>query len=160
MKSSRSLSTTLAALDLAGGLLSAQSRHRSRSSDSVALPERVVPEAPPAEAIPAPPPATPNPSPAVGPRAPVKDPAATPRPTAAKPGKKGEILLNFQGASLTDVLNYLSEAAGFVDRAGSAGDRHRERGQPPADHARRRRSICSIPCSSRKATSPSATGAS
>lgn len=28
--------------------------------------------------------------------------------------KKGEILLNFQGASLNDVLNYLSEAAGFV----------------------------------------------
>jgi general secretion pathway protein D len=30
-----------------------------------------------------------------------------------KPGK-GEILLNFQGAPLGDVLNYLSEAAGFV----------------------------------------------
>lgn len=30
-----------------------------------------------------------------------------------KPGK-GEIIMNFQGASLNDVLNYLSEAAGFV----------------------------------------------
>ena len=29
------------------------------------------------------------------------------------PGK-GEIVLNFQGASLSDVLNYLSDAAGFV----------------------------------------------
>ena len=37
-------------------------------------------------------------------------PEAKPAPVAAK----GTIMLNFQGASLTDVLNYLSEAAGFV----------------------------------------------
>ncbi|HEV7867617.1 MAG TPA: secretin N-terminal domain-containing protein [Chthoniobacteraceae bacterium] len=37
-------------------------------------------------------------------------PVVTP---AAVPGEKG-IMLNFQGASLTDVLNYLSEAAGFI----------------------------------------------
>jgi general secretion pathway protein D len=42
-------------------------------------------------------------------------PAAAPVPglPVVKPGK-GEIMLNFQGASLNDVLNYLSEAAGFV----------------------------------------------
>src|SRR5262249_44626520 len=39
--------------------------------------------------------------------APAKD-AAPPTPV------KGGILLNFQGASLTDVLNYLSEAAGVI----------------------------------------------
>jgi general secretion pathway protein D len=52
---------------------------------------------------------------------PPKTPAAAPIPLtkivevkpAVKPGK-GEIVLNFQGASLNDVLNYLSEAAGFV----------------------------------------------
>ncbi len=37
-------------------------------------------------------------------------PEAKPAPVAVK----GTIMLNFQGASLTDVLNYLSEAAGFV----------------------------------------------
>jgi len=59
------------------------------------------------------------------------DPALTPKAPAApvKPGvpattttttttvtapAKGGIMLNFQGASLNDVLNYLSEAAGFV----------------------------------------------
>ncbi len=36
-----------------------------------------------------------------------------PLPPLPKPGK-GEILLNFQGAALSDVLNYLSDAAGFV----------------------------------------------
>jgi type II secretory pathway component GspD/PulD (secretin) len=42
-------------------------------------------------------------------------PIAEPAPAAAPqtPAGKG-ILLNFQGAQLTDVLNYLSEAAGFV----------------------------------------------
>jgi type II secretory pathway component GspD/PulD (secretin) len=49
-------------------------------------------------------------------RAPAKP--ASP-PPASNPAKipaaaKGEILLNFQGAQLSDVLNYLSEAAGFV----------------------------------------------
>jgi general secretion pathway protein D len=49
-------------------------------------------------------------------------PAAQPAPAAAAaapvPGlpnyKPGGVMMNFQGASLTDVLNYLSEAAGFV----------------------------------------------
>ncbi|MGB8170384.1 MAG: secretin N-terminal domain-containing protein, partial [Chthoniobacteraceae bacterium] len=39
------------------------------------------------------------------------------RPAEVKPAPvlgKGEIMLNFQGASMNDVLNYLSEAAGFV----------------------------------------------
>jgi general secretion pathway protein D len=50
-----------------------------------------------------------------------KQPAAAGNPAvipnaASSPVKppKGNILLNFQGAALTDVLNYLSEAAGFV----------------------------------------------
>ena len=34
--------------------------------------------------------------------------------TTTPPQPKQEIMLNFQGASLSDVLNYLSEAAGFV----------------------------------------------
>lgn len=47
-------------------------------------------------------------------RAPAK-PAPAAKPSApATPPAKGEILLNFQGAQLSDVLNYLSEAAGFV----------------------------------------------
>jgi general secretion pathway protein D len=50
-----------------------------------------------------------SPTPAVTP-----SPVATPVPAAVKPTAKGEILLNFQNASLADVLNYLSEAAGFV----------------------------------------------
>ncbi len=42
-------------------------------------------------------------------------PAPTaPAPAAPAPPTKGGIMLNFQGAALTDVLNYLSEAAGFV----------------------------------------------
>jgi len=42
--------------------------------------------------------------------------AATPSPARGSipPQPKNEILLNFQGAQLSDVLNYLSEAAGFV----------------------------------------------
>ena len=43
-------------------------------------------------------------------------------------------MLNFQGASLTDVLNYLSEAAGFVIVQEAPRERHGERDEPPADH--------------------------
>ena len=44
-----------------------------------------------------------------------QQPATSPQPMPAQPPSgKGEILLNFQGAQLSDVLNYLSEAAGFV----------------------------------------------
>lgn len=69
----------------------------------LALPERVAPN---------------NPPPIVGPvleldprvRGSNPPAAAQPVPPAPKTG----IMLNFQGASLADVLNYLSEAAGFV----------------------------------------------
>ncbi len=70
----------------------------------------------------APPPIIPptgtSPMPAVAPTSlepplPVADVPLTPV-KEPKPPVKGGILLNFQGASLTDVLNYLSEAAGFV----------------------------------------------
>ena len=40
--------------------------------------------------------------------------AAAAAPAARPAAAKGTIMLNFQGTSLTDVLNYLSEAAGFV----------------------------------------------
>lgn len=63
---------------------------------------------------------SPTPSPEASPTpAETPAPVATPAPSATpvpveKPSAKGEILLNFQNASLADVLNYLSEAAGFV----------------------------------------------
>jgi len=42
-------------------------------------------------------------------------PAAFPQPAASPaPDGKGGIRLNFQGAALSDVLNYLSDAAGFI----------------------------------------------
>ena len=46
--------------------------------------------------------------------APLPNLEATPLAPAPKPGGKGGVILNFQNASLTDVLNYLSEAAGFI----------------------------------------------
>lgn len=83
----------------------------------------------PAPQDPAPPPIIPSPA-KVEPELPAKElaqavpaapavpgaPAPSPARAASIPGlpDKGGILLNFQGASLTDVLNYLSEAAGFV----------------------------------------------
>jgi general secretion pathway protein D len=47
---------------------------------------------------------------------PLRAPAAPTAPAtpSTPPQPKNEILLNFQGAQLSDVLNYLSEAAGFV----------------------------------------------
>ena len=70
---------------------------------------------------PAPPPIIPSPTkvepplpaPEIAQAAPAA-PAPAPVAPVPKPPVKGGILLNFQGASLTDVLNYLSEAAGFV----------------------------------------------
>jgi general secretion pathway protein D len=44
----------------------------------------------------------------------VREPAQTQPSASTAAASKNEIRLNFQGASLTDVLNYLSEAAGFV----------------------------------------------
>lgn len=55
--------------------------------------------------------APPEPVPAVGATASPTSPSGTP---AAPTAGSDKILLNFQGATLSDVLNYLSEAAGFV----------------------------------------------
>ncbi len=58
-----------------------------------------------------------NPSEAASPApTPVSIPEAgsNPNPSPSQNPGLGSIKLNFQGASLTDVLNYLSEAAGFV----------------------------------------------
>ena len=73
---------------------------------AVALPQR-VPATPPEPTPPAPP-SRPAPIPPA-----VSETNAPSQSSPVKPGK-GEILLNFQGAPLGDVLNYLSEAAGFV----------------------------------------------
>jgi general secretion pathway protein D len=54
-----------------------------------------------------------SPLPAVNPPAPTNPVPAASLPLLPKPAK-GEIMLNFQGASLGDVLSYLSDAAGFV----------------------------------------------
>ncbi|MCX6966210.1 MAG: hypothetical protein NTZ46_00245 [Verrucomicrobia bacterium] len=60
------------------------------------------------------------PLPVAGPQVAVEQPTPAPVPTPeAKPTPmpklaKGEIRLNFQNASLSDVLNYLSETAGFI----------------------------------------------
>lgn len=59
-------------------------------------------------------PAPTEPAPAAAPAA-APAPASPNRPlSTTSPVPKGSIMLNFQGASLNDVLNYLSEAAGFV----------------------------------------------
>lgn len=88
-------------------------------SAPVTLPE-------PASTDPIPPPVRPSPVKEQTPPLPEKDMAApvpmeapvTPQiptlPKSATNAAKDGILLNFQGASLSDVLNYLSEAAGFV----------------------------------------------
>ena len=68
-------------------------------SDPVALPKPVAP------ALPAPAPDGTAPLPKAG---------AMPPAPGAKPAGKSGVLLNFQNASLADVLNYLSEAAGFI----------------------------------------------
>lgn len=66
--------------------------------------------------LPTPPPEPKEQKPAVSPEPPLgsaaKEESAKPKEESAKP--KGEIRLNFQNASLADVLNYLSEAAGFI----------------------------------------------
>ena len=74
-------------------------------SEPIALPKPVAP-AEPAPAAPV--------TPAPDPSAPLPKTAATPPAPAAKPAGKGGMILNFQNASLGEVLNYLSEAAGFV----------------------------------------------
>jgi len=73
-------------------------------------------EMPPPLPEPQPSVAAPQPSPATAP-VPAVPPVNTVPPVAAKdsaPAAANEIRMNFQNASLADVLNYLSEAAGFV----------------------------------------------
>jgi type II secretory pathway component GspD/PulD (secretin) len=81
-----------------------------------------IPLALPAQNANVPPPIVPSPPTLQTPAAPASSPAA-PAPAAAAAPAAGEaaaktpsggIILNFQGAALNDVLNYLSEAAGFV----------------------------------------------
>jgi general secretion pathway protein D len=99
---------TLALFFLSMTLALAQQPEPKR--EPVAMPEPVVPVSP----KPGLPPLQPA-QPAAGevaPPLPEKD-AAPATSTSARPARGG-IVLNFQGASLTDVLNYLSEAAGFV----------------------------------------------
>jgi len=90
----------------------------------IALPEPVTP--PTATVPPAPDvatPAVPAAAPSIAPAPAIAAPAIVPAPaptsleatTRSQPPAPGEgILMNFQGAALSDVLNYLSEAAGFV----------------------------------------------
>ena len=71
----------------------------------IALPERVAPSTNPPIV---------GPQLELDPRAPGINTLLPQKPAAATAEIKPGILLNFQGASLNDVLNYLSEAAGFV----------------------------------------------
>jgi general secretion pathway protein D len=129
MKTTRLIPSLLIAMLLLTPPLQAQQRRRQqgRNSNGVAMPERVVPVTPRTPQPPAQP--VERDAEAKGgadaPALPAKDAApenATPVPAsdagaAAKEPPtpiKGGVLLNFQGASLTDVLNYLSEAAGFI----------------------------------------------
>ena len=86
-------------LAIAVTLLRGLSVAQETKANAVALPEPVAPLSAPVA-----PPAVKDSS----------DATAAPSSKTLAPPRKGQILLNFQGASLTDVLNYLSEAAGFV----------------------------------------------
>ena len=121
MKNTRpntALRLLLAAALLAPVFAHAQSRRGNRNGNGN------TPSATPAPfRAPVPAPVTPNvtlpeldPAPAQKELTPIRA-EITPAAPEAKPvpaPAKGTIMLNFQGASLTDVLNYLSEAAGFV----------------------------------------------
>jgi general secretion pathway protein D len=139
---SRAVSWRLASLSLGALLLPILALAQTRRPDSVALPERVAPSPTtpePARMLPLAPNVPPAVSPILDSPAPLPEPttpALTPPPattaadavaapvpvrdaatvTVVRPGgaAKADIMLNFQGASLSDVLNYLSEAAGFV----------------------------------------------
>ena len=127
MKTTRQISTLiLAALLFVPATHAQQQRRRSRP-DQVALPAPVVP-VPQKPGLPPLQPAQPDPEPApaalesapqpADPASAGKEPVpaapALPVATTAPVPVKGGIMLNFQGTPLTDVLNYLSEAAGFV----------------------------------------------
>ncbi len=86
----------LALLALPDFALAQKSKSKAPKPAQVAVPESVP------RAV-----ETPVPAPVL----PESKPAPPPKPA---PDLKGGILLNFQGASLNEVLNYLSEAAGFV----------------------------------------------
>ncbi len=112
----------------------AQTTPSSAQTPEVSLPDPFLPaqslsEAGPMEQTPEPPEtpavrearATQSPTPSIRsipPPTPTPAPIASPQPPVRlgppPPVVKGEIRLNFQNASLLDVLNYLSEAAGFV----------------------------------------------
>ena len=121
MKTTRpnsALRLVLAAALLLPCLAHAQSRRGNRNSNTptaTPVPLRVPAPATPSVALPELDPAlsqkelTPIRA-QITPTAPAASAAAEVKPASAK----GTIMLNFQGASLTDVLNYLSEAAGFV----------------------------------------------
>ena len=118
MKSTRPNSTLrllLAAALLLPCLAHAQSRRGNRPPSTTPAPLRVPAPVTPDVALPEIDPAvsqkelTPIRTEVV-PAVPVAPVAPAAKPAVAK----GTIMLNFQGASLTDVLNYLSEAAGFV----------------------------------------------
>ena len=121
MKTTRpnsALRLVLAAALLLPCLAHAQSRRGNRNSNAptaTPIPLRVPAPATPSVALPELDPAlsqkelTPIRA-QITPTAPAASAAAEVKPASAK----GTIMLNFQGASLTDVLNYLSEAAGFV----------------------------------------------
>ncbi len=64
--------------------------------------------------LPALPPLDPLQAPSAAPAAAPPAHGLIPAPTPAPSPEAGEIRLNFQGAALSDVLNYLSEAAGFI----------------------------------------------
>jgi len=97
--------TTLRALAL--GILLPLAAVAQSDTPPPTVPSAAAPQAvaitPPAEATPA---QLPSPTPVAIP------PASEVKATA--PVGKGEIRLNFQNASLADVLNYLSESAGFI----------------------------------------------
>jgi general secretion pathway protein D len=107
------LSLTLAAL-----LSAAAWSQQPQKPEPIALPERIAPDAPLPGLAPPPEPAKAGePQPAAATPAQPATPLAKTAPALAKPIEvttKGNIVMNFQGASLTDVLNHLSEAAGFI----------------------------------------------
>jgi type II secretory pathway component GspD/PulD (secretin) len=83
--------------------------------DAPDMPAMADPGEPPAPVMQSAPSTTTQPAVVVKvPELPQPQPQASASPSASAPAAKNEIRLNFQGASLTDVLNYLSEAAGFV----------------------------------------------
>jgi general secretion pathway protein D len=108
------MKTTCLSLTLAALLSAAAWSQQPSKSEPVALPERIARDAP-VPGLPPPPElekaGEPQPA-AAAPAQPAKPAAAPAKPIEVT--TKGNIVMNFQGASLRDVLNYLSEAAGFI----------------------------------------------